>query len=177
MVAGRASYSLSELTEKVARSLQERGLTSVQHDQRVSAAPDKRTIRYYTTLGILDRPEIKGRQAFYNDRHVLQLLAIKSLQGVALPLSEIQSLLLGSTDGELEHVINNVAESVRVQERLKKKEALEPKEWLEIQIEPGLKIMAERGWESGLDDSLLLNRVKAALDVMRAAAIRPDRPQ
>ena len=48
---------------------------------RVREIPDRRTIRYYTTLGIVDRPlEMQGRSAFYGQRHLLQLVAIKRLQ-------------------------------------------------------------------------------------------------
>lgn len=172
MVAERRSYSLNELCNEVARLLKERGLMGVQQDQRVSAAPDRRTIRYYTTLGILDRPEIEGRQARYNDRHVMQLVSIKSLQSVALPLSEIQSLLYGLTDDELDHVIDNVAESIRVKQRLLKKETFKPTVWREIVIEPGLKLLATEDWQPELEDSLIHDRVKAALEVLRSQSTR-----
>lgn len=168
MVAERKSYSLNELSNEVARLLKDRGLMGIQQDQRVSAAPDKRTIRYYTTLGLLDRPEIEGRQAKYGDRHVMQLVAIKALQSVALPLSEVQSLLYGLTDDELDHVIDNVAESIRVKQRLFKKETFKPTRWREIVIEPGLKLSAEDDWQSEMDDALLYDRLKAALDVLKS---------
>lgn len=167
MVAERKSYSLNELSDEVARLLKDRGLIGIQQDQRVSAAPDKRTIRYYTTLGLLDRPEIEGRQAKYGDRHVMQLVAIKALQSVALPLSEIQSMLYGLTSDELDHVIDNVAESVRVKQKLFKKETLKTTTWREIVIEPGLKLLAEDEWLSELDDALLFDRLKAALEVLK----------
>ncbi len=167
MVAERISYSLNDLSNEVARLLKDRGLMGIQQDQRVSAAPDKRTIRYYTTLGLLDRPEIEGRQAKYNFRHVMQLVAIKSLQSVALPLSEIQSLLYGLTNEELDHVIDGVAESVRVKQRLLKKETFRPTRLREITIEPGLRLIAEEGWQSELEDSLLYDRLKAALEVLK----------
>ncbi len=168
MIAERKSYSLDQLCQEVARMLKEHALMDMQQDQRVSAAPDKRTIRYYTTLGLLDRPEIEGRQARYSERHVLQIVSVKALQSVALPLSEVQSLLYGLTDDELIHVIDNVAESVRVKQRLLRKETFKPKRWREITIEPGLKILAEEDWHSELDEPLLHDRVKAALDMLKA---------
>jgi DNA-binding transcriptional MerR regulator len=167
MVAERKSYSLNELSAEVARLLKERGLMGIQHDQRVSAAPDKRTIRYYTTLGLLDRPEIEGRQAKYGDRHVMQLVAIKALQSVALPLSEVQSMLYGLTDDELDHVIDNVAESIRVKQKLFKKETFQRTTWREIVIEPGLKLLADDDWQSEMDDALLYDRLKAALEILK----------
>lgn len=167
MVAERKSYSLNELSDEVARLLKDRGLMNIQHDQRVSAAPDKRTIRYYTTLGLLDRPNIEGRQAKYGDRHVMQLVAIKALQSVALPLSEIQSMLYGLTEDELDHVIGNVAESIRVKQKLFKKETFKTTRWRELVIEPGLKLVVEDDWKSEMEESLLLDRLKAALDLLK----------
>lgn len=61
---------------------------------RVRAIPDVRTIRYYTTIGLIDRPaEMKGRTAFYSMKHVRQLVAIKRLQSDGLSLAEIQQKL------------------------------------------------------------------------------------
>ncbi|MFO1351817.1 MAG: helix-turn-helix domain-containing protein [Gammaproteobacteria bacterium] len=66
---------------------------------RVRDVPDPRTIRYYTTLGLLDRPaEMRGRTAYYGRRHVLQLVAIKRLQAQGLALAAIQQRLAGSDD-------------------------------------------------------------------------------
>ena len=72
---------LDELSNRVAGELAERGLLGAATDARVSAAPDARTVRYYATLGLLDRPRIEGRQARYGERHLLQLLAIRSSSG------------------------------------------------------------------------------------------------
>ena len=68
---------------------------------RVRDLPDRRTVRYYTTLGLLDRPTIQGRTAFYGRRHLLQLVAVKRLQANGLSLSAIQSRLIGLADTEL----------------------------------------------------------------------------
>src|SRR3954468_4941789 len=70
--------------------------------QRIREVPDLRTIRYYTTLGLIDRPApMRGRTALYGQRHLLQLLAIKRLQARGLALAEIQERLLGQTDSVL----------------------------------------------------------------------------
>jgi DNA-binding transcriptional MerR regulator len=70
---------------------------------RIRETPDKRTIRYYTTLGLLDRPaEFRGRTAFYGRRHVLQLTAIKRLQSKGMSLVQIQQALSGADDRRLE---------------------------------------------------------------------------
>src|SRR5262249_3405794 len=70
---------------------------------RVRDVPDRRTIRYYTTLGLLDRPaEMRGRTALYGRRHLLQLVAIKRLQARGLSLAEIQERLVGLPNSRLE---------------------------------------------------------------------------
>ncbi len=72
---------------------------------RVRDVPDRRTVRYYTTLGLIDRPAVmRGRTALYGRRHLLQLAAIKRLQARGLALAEVQARLLGLTGAALEEV-------------------------------------------------------------------------
>ena len=74
-----------------------------QSSRRVKGVPDKRTIRYYTTIGLLDRPaEIRGRTAYYGRRHALQLVAIKRLQARGLSLLEVQQSLAGKDERGLQ---------------------------------------------------------------------------
>ena len=64
-----------------------------QANGRVREVPDRRTIRYYTTLGLIDRPaRMRGRTALYGRRHLLQLVAIKRLQALStlLPIGPCQ---------------------------------------------------------------------------------------
>ena len=69
---------------------------------RVRDLPDVRTIRWYQSLGVLDRPtEFRGRAALYGRRHLLQIAVIKKLQASGLSLEEIQAGLPGRTDAEL----------------------------------------------------------------------------
>src|SRR5436190_12069671 len=72
---------------------------------RVREVPDRRTIRYYTTLGLIDRPaEMRGRTALYGRRHLLQLVAIKRLQARGDSLAQLQKRLLGCTNAQLEAI-------------------------------------------------------------------------
>jgi DNA-binding transcriptional MerR regulator len=72
---------------------------------RVRDVPDERTIRYYTTLGLIDRAlEMRGRTAFYGRRHLLQLVAIKKLQARGQALALVQRTLAGQTDAALERL-------------------------------------------------------------------------
>lgn len=80
---------------------------------RVRHLPDARTIRWYQTLGIVDRPAaFRGRVALYGKRHVLQLATIKKLQAAGHPLAEIQRALTGRTDGELARAAGLVLKDV-----------------------------------------------------------------
>src|SRR3954468_4983626 len=79
---------------------------------RVRDVPDRRTIRYYTTLGLLDRPaEMRGRTALYGRRHLLQLVAIKRLQVEGRSLAQIQQQLVGLTTAALEELARLPADS------------------------------------------------------------------
>src|SRR5271170_5186383 len=78
---------------------------------RVRDVPDRRTIRYYTTLGILDKPAaMRGRTALYGRRHLLQLVALKRLQAQGLLLAEVQQRLVGQTDAALAELARLPAE-------------------------------------------------------------------
>jgi DNA-binding transcriptional MerR regulator len=73
--------------------------------RRVTDLPDERTIRWYSTIGLLDRPTgNRGRTALYGDRHVMQLVAIKRRQAEGRTLAEIQAELVGATDRTLRKI-------------------------------------------------------------------------
>lgn len=84
------TWTIDELVEEVARRLA--ALPPPKNGQ-VRAVPDDRTIRYYATLGLLDRPAaMRGRTALYARKHVAQVVAIKRLQTMGRSLAEIQAL-------------------------------------------------------------------------------------
>lgn len=125
-------WTMDQLTQRVAASLHARQSTTVgeehprsgdasldmkrapspstradagQLNGRVREVPDARTIRWYQTTGIVDRPvAMRGRTALYGRRHLLQLLAIKRLQARGLSLAGIQAELAGASDPMLERV-------------------------------------------------------------------------
>ena len=152
-----ARLTLEELVEEVSRALSSRGLEA-QDDARVSPAPDARTIRYYTTLGLLDRPVLVERQARYGRRHVLQLVAIKALQRLALPLAEVQARLYGRSDRELEALADSArGENAPAPVRPR------PTVWREMTLEPGLKLLAEESWSPRLSRDDLIARLRDAV--------------
>jgi len=74
--------------------------------KRVTWTPTPRLLRYYTTLGILDRAaHFQGRTAFYTGKHLLQVLAIKHLQLGGNRLEDIQQLLLGKSEENLAEML------------------------------------------------------------------------
>jgi DNA-binding transcriptional MerR regulator len=150
---------LEELSEEVARELARRGLLGASPDARVSAAPDARTVRYYTTLGLLDRPAIENRQARYGKRHMLQLLGIKALQAFDLPLAEIQQRLYARSDAELEKLVSALSKESAARKTEPELPALNLRE---VVLEPGLRLVAEEGW-SPRNAGALEHKIRAAL--------------
>src|SRR3954447_1502268 len=103
MKNGNPEWTIDELSAAAASALAE-GYDGPPNG-RVRDVPDRRTIRYYTTLGLIDRPaELRGRTALYGRRHLLQLVSIKRLQARGLALRELQEQLLGLTDAALEKI-------------------------------------------------------------------------
>lgn len=73
--------------------------------RRVRWNPTERLVRYYTTLGLVDGPaEMRGRTAYYSQRHILQLMAIKRLQAEGETLEAVQAQLAGLTDEQLQEL-------------------------------------------------------------------------
>lgn len=94
-------WTIQQLADVVWLSLERLGYRG-QNSARVREVPDARTIRYYTTLGIVDRPiEFRGRTAYYGRKHLLQLVAIKRLQARGLSLLEVQKCLAGADEARL----------------------------------------------------------------------------
>lgn len=93
-------WTIEELRNAVEAVLASGG--PIQESGRVRDVPDQRTIRYYTTLGLIDRPaSMRGRTALYARRHLEQLVAIKRLQAEGLSLAEIQARLSAIAAKEL----------------------------------------------------------------------------
>jgi DNA-binding transcriptional MerR regulator len=61
-----------------------------------------RTIRFYQSKGVLPRPELRGRVAFYGAAHVERLKLIASLQDRGLRIDAIRELLARIDKGELD---------------------------------------------------------------------------
>ena len=91
-----APWTLDELSSRVAAVTQQLGL--LQSNGQIADAPNARAIRWYQSTGLVSRPQQRGRTAFYDVQHLLQLVAIKRLQASGKTLEDIQQELLGKDD-------------------------------------------------------------------------------
>ena len=83
-------WTLAELVSEVATRIA--ALPAPKNGQ-IRAVPDDRTVRYYATLGLIDRPDaMRGRTAIYGRKHLAQIVAIKRMQTMGRSLAEIQAL-------------------------------------------------------------------------------------
>jgi DNA-binding transcriptional MerR regulator len=70
-----------------------------------AAATTPRTIRFYTTEGLLPPPLTEGRNAIYTQSHRRRLRLIQRLKAAYLPLSAIKEQLAGLTDDQVDTLL------------------------------------------------------------------------
>jgi MerR HTH family regulatory protein len=93
-------WTIDELAARVAAALGD-GYPGAPNG-RVRDLPDARAIRWYATIGLVDRPAaMRGRTALYGPRHLLQLVAVKRRQAQGRRIAEIQQELAGAGDAAL----------------------------------------------------------------------------
>jgi DNA-binding transcriptional MerR regulator len=96
----RQDLTLAELVEAADGLLGE--VAPVQNRYKVTARPDVRTIRYYTSQGLLPKPVgYDGGRARYAATHLLRLLLIKKLQAEHHTLARIKRQLQGASDQDV----------------------------------------------------------------------------
>jgi DNA-binding transcriptional MerR regulator len=91
--AGEVIYALDQLLELAG--------------ERMGEEITPRTVRLYATEGLIDRPGKDGRRAVYCQRHLLQLLLVRSLARRGLSLSAIAPLVAGD-DEALQEQLNQL---------------------------------------------------------------------
>ena len=170
MLVGNPDLSLDDVVAAVERLLQHAGLDDRTPDGRVAPVPDARTVRYYTTLGLVDRPRIVDREARYGQRHVLQLAAIKRLQAEGARLADVQRRLYGRSDAELQALLATAATPRR------NESPVQPVAWREMEVVPGLRILAQADWELHGNEDDVMARVRAALDLLSTQRQQKGRP-
>ena len=99
-----ALWTLDELVRRVSAALAGSAYLGAPN-RRVRDVPDRRAVRWYSTIGLVDRPAaMTGRTALYGPRHLLQIVAVKRRQAAGHSLAEIQAELAGATDETLRDV-------------------------------------------------------------------------
>jgi DNA-binding transcriptional MerR regulator len=97
-------WTLDELAARVAEALHGPAYPGAPNG-RVRDVPDARAIRWYSTIGLVDRPSgMRGRTALYGPRHLLQLVAVKRRQAQGHKLADIQAELAGAPDDDLRRI-------------------------------------------------------------------------
>ena len=97
----KAQWTISDLARLANEALRLAGVRPI--GTRAAQTVSERTIRYYTTIGLLDRPMgWHGVQGLYGRRHLLQLLAIKRLQSEGTSTRRLRAELAGVRDTTLE---------------------------------------------------------------------------
>ncbi|WP_041542183.1 helix-turn-helix domain-containing protein [Catenulispora acidiphila] len=98
-----AAWTIDRLARLAAAALAAGAPT--QPNGRIREVPDVRTIRWYTSIGLLGRPAaMRGRTALYGRSHLAQLVAIKRLQADGLTVAAVQERLLGADESAIEEI-------------------------------------------------------------------------
>lgn len=157
------AFTLDDLVDAAEALLRTAHATA--DDDRVSAFPDRRTIRYYQTLGVLDRPlHYEGRQAIYGYRHLLQAVATKLLQAAGHSLSQVQTALAGVDTARLEASVAPALGAPSPAPALPppaQVPARAPRAWRAVELAPGVVVSLDP--ELVADPEALLARLTQAL--------------
>jgi DNA-binding transcriptional MerR regulator len=68
------------------------------HELAALASVPTRTVRFYIAQGLMDRPHGAKRGAWYEDRHLQQLLLIRRWTDAGLSLDRVRALQAGSPE-------------------------------------------------------------------------------
>lgn len=127
-------------------------------DKRINPLPDPRTVRFYQSAQLVDRPSrYEGRRAIYGYRQLLQTCAVKLLQGAGRGLDEIQRGLAGRSDAELERVLQG---PLRLTSSAPD-ERPQPRPWTSVELTPGVVLSIDPALHPNPKE--LMKRLHAAL--------------
>lgn len=158
-------WTLGELVEEAATRIA--ALPAPKNGQ-VRAVPDDRTIRYYATLGLLDRPAaMRGRTALYGRRHLAQVVAIKRLQSTGRSLAEIQALWSTMDDVSLSRMsgVAFTTTAPTTRNEFWKREPVESTPPVIVTLPPTLMPAPVRAPRELMDDDTVELRIQLAPDI------------
>ena len=144
-----SSLSRVEFAELAAAAVEAVGVESA--NGRVHVVPGERMLRYYTTQGVLDRPQLavtaSGKEARYGRRHLLQFVAAKRLQagGASLPVIRLRLAQASGTElVELAAIPPEVIPSDLADVEASVASAAPPPFWRQGPAEPAPAVLAAR---------------------------------
>jgi DNA-binding transcriptional MerR regulator len=135
------------------------------------AAPSARAVRFYVSIGLLDRPEGTGTAATYGYRHLLQLLSIKIRQREGQTLETIKSEMHDVTGDALERrVAAALAPALgAVPASITAMDDDAPAAWRRALVADGIEVHVRTDSPAARDDAMLAIR-----EAVRAALGRAD---
>jgi hypothetical protein len=135
------------------------------------AAPSARSVRFYVSNGLLDRPEGTGTSATYGYRHFLQLLAIKIRQREGQTLESIKSEMQDVAGDALERrVAQSLAPALGLGvDSAVKSEDDHPFSWRRLAVADGIELHVRDDSPAAREDALMAMR-----EAVRAALGRAD---
>lgn len=148
------TWSLDDLRKRVEEVL---FLDPVDGDDgRVSPVPSTRTIRYYQSLGLVDKPSHEGNRALYTKRHLLQVIAVKRLQARGLNLTEVAECIYRRSNPLLQRIacLPSMDELAAARDKL---DARRARFW-SADVVPAVTQQSQRTWIELGPDSILLFR-------------------
>lgn len=109
---------------------------------------DLRTFRFYRSQKLIDPPDEKdGTSGLYGELHLLQLLAIKTLQANWVPINEIRRRLENASHNELRQIAGKHYRPSRVsapaRKSSRKRTSNMPRKWVELPLAEGAYAMVE----------------------------------
>lgn len=130
------------------------------------AAPSARSVRFYVSHGLLDRPEGAGTAATYGYRHFLQLLAIKIRQREGQTLETIKREMKDVTGDALERrIAQSLAPALVANPVTPRTEDEAPVAWRRMPVADGVELHVRADSPSSNEEALIAMReaVRAAL--------------
>ncbi len=130
------------------------------------AAPSARSVRFYVSHALLDRPEGAGTAATYGYRHFLQLLAIKIRQREGQTLETIKREMKDMTGDALERrIAQSLAPALVANPVSPRTEDETPVSWRRMAVAEGVEIHVRGDSPSSNQEALVAMReaVRAAL--------------
>ena len=135
------------------------------------AAPSARSVRFYVSIGLLDRPEGAGTAATYGYRHLLQLLSIKIRQREGQTLETIKQEMRDVTGDALERRVATALAAAlgAVPATITANDDTPPAAWRRALVADGIEVHVRTDSPAARDDAMLAIR-----EAVRAALGRAD---